>query len=49
MSTVRCFACGEMWHYAGECAKKKNKQHDGTAATTEEFTALFERECAFVS
>jgi hypothetical protein len=26
VSTVRCFACGEMGHYAGQCAKKKRKQ-----------------------
>jgi hypothetical protein len=26
MSTVRCFACGEMGHYAGQCPKKKKKQ-----------------------
>ena len=51
MSTVRCFACGEMGHYAGQCPKKKKKQQqDGTTATTEEeFTAQFARECAFVS
>jgi hypothetical protein len=36
MSTVRCFACGEMGHYAGQCPKKKKKQQDGSAATTEE-------------
>jgi hypothetical protein len=39
-----------MGHYAGQCPKKKKKQ-GGTAATTEEeeFSAQFERECAFVS
>jgi hypothetical protein len=49
MSKVKCFACGEMGHYVGQCPKKKKKQ-DGTATTTEEeeFTALFERECAFM-
>jgi hypothetical protein len=26
MSTVRCFACGEMGHYAGQCPKKKKKK-----------------------
>jgi hypothetical protein len=38
MSTVRCFACGEMGHYAGQCPKKKKKkkQQDGSAATAEE-------------
>jgi hypothetical protein len=25
MSTVRCFACGEMGHYVGQCPKKKKK------------------------
>jgi hypothetical protein len=53
MSTVRCFACGEMGHYAGQCPKKKKKkkQQDDTAATAEEveFDAQFARECAFVS
>jgi hypothetical protein len=50
MSTVRCFACGEMGHYAGQYPKKKKKKQDGTAVTTEEeeFIAQFERECAFV-
>jgi hypothetical protein len=36
MSIVRCFACGEMGHYAGQCSKKKKKQLDGTTTTTEE-------------
>jgi hypothetical protein len=55
MSTVTCFACGEMGHYAGQCPKKKKKkkQQDGTAVTTEEeeeeFDAQFARKCAFVS
>jgi hypothetical protein len=26
MSIVRCFACGEMGHYDGQCPKKKKKQ-----------------------
>jgi hypothetical protein len=26
MSTVRCFACGEMGHYVGQCPKKKKWQ-----------------------
>jgi hypothetical protein len=50
MSTVRCFACGEMGHYAGQCPKKKKKkQQDDSAATTEEleFDTQFARECAF--
>jgi hypothetical protein len=51
MSTVRCFACGEMGHYAGQCPKKKKKQQGGSAATSEEieFEEKFARECAFVT
>jgi hypothetical protein len=51
MSIVRCFACGEMGHYAGLCPKKKNKQQDVSAATAEEieFSDQFARECAFVT
>jgi hypothetical protein len=49
---VRCFACGEMGHYAGQCPKKKKKkQQDGSAATTEEmdFSDQFARECAVIA
>jgi hypothetical protein len=51
MSTVRCFACGEMGHYAGQCPKKKKKQQDGSVATAEEieFSDRFARECAFIA
>ena len=51
MSTVRCFACGEMGHYAGQCPKKKKKQQDVSAMTTEEieFSDQFARECAFMT
>jgi hypothetical protein len=51
MSTVRCFSCGEMGHYAGQCPKKKKKQQDVSAATAEEleFDEQFARECAFVT
>jgi hypothetical protein len=51
MSIVRCFACGEMGHYAGQCPKKKKKQQDGSAATTEEieFSDQFSRECAVIT
>jgi hypothetical protein len=52
MSTMRCFACGEMGHYAGKCPKKKKKNHqDDSASTVEEveFRAQFERECALFS
>jgi hypothetical protein len=51
MSTVRCFACREMGHYAGQCPKKKKKQHDVSAATAKEleFDEQFARECAFAT
>jgi hypothetical protein len=47
MSTVRCFACGEMGHYAGQCPKKKKKQQDVSAATAKEieFNDQFVRVC----
>jgi hypothetical protein len=49
---LRCFACGEMGHYAGQCPKRKKKRQQGGMAATaeeEEFDAQFARECAFVS
>ena len=49
---MRCFACGEMGHYVGQCPKRKKKRHQGGMAATakeEEFDAQFARECAFVS
>jgi hypothetical protein len=51
MGTVRCFACGEMGHYAGQCPKKKKKQQDVSAARAEEieFSDQFAKECAFVT
>jgi hypothetical protein len=51
MSTVRCFACGEMGHYARQCPKKKKKKQDVSTTTTEEleFNTQFVRECAFTS
>jgi hypothetical protein len=51
MITVRCFACGEMGHYAGQCPKKKKKKQDVSVVTTKEieFTDQFARECAFVT
>jgi hypothetical protein len=49
MSTVSCFTCGEMGHYAGQCPKKKKQ--DVLAATAEEieFKEKFARECAFIT
>jgi hypothetical protein len=49
MSTVRCFAYGEMGHYARQCPKKKKQ--DVLASTTEEieFEEKFVRECAFIT
>jgi hypothetical protein len=51
MSTVRCFACGEMGHYAGQCPKKKKKRQDVSATTAKEleFDTQFVRECTFTS
>jgi hypothetical protein len=52
MRIVRCFACGEMGHYTGQCPKKKKKKkQDGSLAITEEieFNEKFARECAFVT
>jgi hypothetical protein len=52
MSIVRCFACGEMGHYAGYCPKKKKKkkQDDSTATAEElEFDTQFVKECAFTT
>jgi hypothetical protein len=51
MSTVRCFACREMGHYAGQCPKKKKKQQGASTTITEEieFEEKFARECAFVT
>jgi hypothetical protein len=50
MSKVKCFACGEMGHYVGQCPKKKKNQ-GGTATTTkeEEFIAQLERKCVFIA
>jgi hypothetical protein len=52
MSTMRCFACGEMGHYAGQCPKKKKKKQQGVSTTTTEeieFEEKFARECAFMT
>jgi hypothetical protein len=47
MSKVKCFACGDMGHYDGQCPKKKK---GGTTTTTyeEDFIAHLERECDFI-
>jgi hypothetical protein len=47
ISKVRCFACGEMGHYAGQCPKKKKKRHQGGMAVIAKeavFDAQFVRE-----
>jgi hypothetical protein len=51
MRTVRCFTCGEMGHYAGQCPKKKKRQQGGSTATVEEieFEEKFARDYAFVT
>jgi hypothetical protein len=51
MNTMRCYYCGEMGHYAGQCPKKKKKKQDGSVATTEEieFNDQSSRECAFIT
>jgi radical SAM protein with 4Fe4S-binding SPASM domain len=36
MRKVRCFACNQLGHCAGQCPKKKKKKLGGTATTTEE-------------
>jgi hypothetical protein len=49
MSKVKRFACKRMGHYAGQFPNRQKKRSGGTTATAdEEFTAQFERECAFL-
>jgi hypothetical protein len=49
MSSVRCFSCREMGHYAGKCPKKMKNMQDVSTTTKEEleFDEQFARECAF--
>ena len=48
MSKVKCFACKRMGHYVGQCPNRKKKSSGMAATANEEFTAQFERECAFL-
>jgi hypothetical protein len=51
MSEVKCFACNQLGHYAGQCPnRKKKKKQGGTAATTkeDEFASQFERDCSLI-
>ena len=54
LSKVRCFACNEYEHYAGQCPhKKKNKEKRdeqvAAAKEVDEFTNRFEREFSLAS
>jgi hypothetical protein len=52
MSKVRCYACRELGHYAGQCPnKKKKKQEPEVSASTEvvEFTEKFEKEFSLMA
>ena len=46
LSTVKCFACHKMGHYAGQCPNKKKKKQQQTTASAEvdDFTARFQSE-----
>ena len=45
LSSVKCFACQKMGHYARQCPNKKKKKQQTTASTeVEDFAARFQRE-----
>ena len=46
ISTVKCFACHKMGHYAAESPNKKKKKQQQTIASAEidDFAARFQRE-----
>ena len=45
MSTVKCFACHKMGHYAATCPnKKKKKQQTSASAEIDDFAARFQSE-----
>ena len=46
MSTVKCFACHKMGHYAATCPNKKKKKKQQTIASAEidDFAARFQSE-----
>ena len=47
MSTVKCFACHKMGHYAATCPNKKKKQQQTVAsAEIDDFAAQFQSECS---
>ena len=45
LSTVKCFTCRKMGHYAGQCPNKKKKQQQTTASVeVDDFAARFQSE-----
>ena len=51
LSTVKCFACQKIGHYAGQCPKKKKKKKQQATALmeVEDFAARFQREFSLCS